>query len=313
MTGGSAQFLKAQNAAPPAWQAGMREPRSLPLFPYADPWLEAKPRWLDIDDARFHAFINTLGTLDEFAYRAGQVVATYDFQQRGGVFRGHIEARDLKPNFAYQLKLCGKPVSGQHGWGRFGDDKANAALGFQGRWWDDTEQKSGDDGYYRTLYVRAAPPRRHAMVGYIFIGDFVTDEKGNASTDFVADKPLHITWQDKQKVSLKHHQAGIWTVQSTQAPFWGYGSALAPRSIKLWYEHEKKRPARLNLPVGRYNCRLLITEESFHSKTSAGGRWLTVLATEDFHNNEPDAEPGNDLVFQMSDANMAAQQSEEKR
>ena len=300
--GSPAFFLKAQDAAVPAWQAQMREQRSLPLIPYADPWHEAKPRWLDIDDTRFHAFINKLGTLEEFSYRAGQVVFTYDRQQSGGVVRGHIEARDLKPNFAYQMKLCGKPASGARGWGQFGDDKSNAILGFGGRWWDDSEQKSGDDGYYRSLYVKAAPARRHTMVGYIFIGDFVTDEKGNVSTDFVADKPLHITWQDKQKTNLKNHQAGVWTVGSTQEPYRGYGYAFAPRSIKLWYEHEKRHPPRLKLPAGEYNCRLLVTEESFHSKTPAGGRWLTVLATEDGHDNQPDAEPANDLVFQMSAA-----------
>ncbi len=296
---GSSFFLKAQDAAIPTWRAEMREPRSLALIPYADPWRDAKPRWLDIDDARFHAFINTLGTPEEFSYRAGQVVLTYDFQQQGGIFRGHIEARDLKPNFAYQLKLCGKPAFGARGWGQFGDDKSNAALGFQGRWWDDTDQKSGWDDYYRSLYVRASPKRRHTMVGYLFIGDFVTDEKGNASHDFVADKPLHVTWQDKQKINFKHHEAGVWTVQSTQTPFRGYGYTFGPRSIKLWYEHEKGRPPRLNLPAGLYNCRLLITEESFHAKTTAGGRWLTVLATEDFQDKQPDAETTNDLVFQM--------------
>ena len=292
-------LLKAQDAAP-AWQAAMREPRSLALIPFFDPWPDSKPRWLDIDDGRFHAFINTLGTPDEFVYRVGQVVLTYDFRQNGGVFRGHIEARGLKPNFAYQLKLCGKPMSGVRGWGRFGDDKSNAALGFQGRWWDDSDQKGGFDDYYRSLYVKAAPPRRHSMVGYVFIGDFVTDEAGSAGTDFVADTPLHITWQDKQKVPFKHHEAGVWAIQSTQKPFRGYGSAFAPRTIKLWYEHEKGRPGHLKLPAGRYNCRLLVTEESFHSKTTAGGRWLTVLATEDFHEGQPDSDPANDLVFQMA-------------
>jgi hypothetical protein len=273
--------------------------RTLSLIPYQDPWTKALPRWLDIDDRRFHDFINKMGTPQEFSYQSAQVVLSYDDEQSGGVFRGHIEARGLKPNFAYQIKLCGKPKWGRRGWNEWSDDVANANLGFQGRWWDDSVQQNGWDRYYWSLYVKAPPERRHSMVGYLFIGVFVTDEKGDASHDFASEKPLHITWQNKQYTTLKHHQAGTYVVGSAQAPFVGYGGSQAPRSVKLWYEHEAKRPSRVTLPPGRYNCRLLLTEESFHAKNTAGGQWLTVLATEDFAAGRPDAKTENDLVFEM--------------
>ena len=273
--------------------------RTLTLIPYQDPWTKALPRWLDIDDRRFHDFINKIGTPEEFSYRNAQVTLAYDYGQSGGIFRGHIEARGLKPNFAYQIKLCGKPKWGRRGWGEQSDDTANANLGFASRWWDDSVQQNGWDKYYWSLYVKAAQPRRHSMVGYLFTGVFVTDEKGNASHDFASEKPLHITWQNKQVTTLKHYPAGTYSIGSTQAPFLGYGGAQELRAIKLWYEHEGKRPRRVNLPPGRYNCRLLLTEESFHAKTRAGGQWLTVLATEDWQEGRPDTNPDNDLVFEM--------------
>lgn len=273
--------------------------RTLTLVPYRDPWKEARPRWLDIANGRLHQFIKNFNTPAGFYYRAGQVTLSYDPQQSGGVFRGHLAARGLKPNFAYQIKLCGKPVFGRGGWGKQGDDEGNARLGLAGRWWDDTVQKNGWDEYYRSLYIKAPLERRHTMVGYLFAGDFVTDEQGNADTDFAIEKPLHITWQDDQYTSLKNYVAGTWTVQSTKPPFIGYGSAQSPRGVRLWYEHEKGRPTRVNLPAGHYNCRLLITEESFHSNITAGGKWLTVLATEDFQNGRPDPDLANDLVFEM--------------
>ncbi len=285
-------FASAQSEKP-------RDMCSLTLIPFLDPWKKAAPRWLDIDDRRFHDFINKIGTPQEFSYQAAQVVLTYEQQQADGIFRGHIEARALKPNFAYQIKLCGKPRYGQRGWGPFGDDNSNANLGFQGRWWDDTVQQSGWNDYYKSLYVKAETSRKHSIVGYLFAGDFVTDEMGNASHDFTIEKPLHITWQDKQMTTLKKYEAGSFVSGSTQAPYLGYGGPQVPRSIKLWYEHEAKRPAQVKLPRGQYNCRLLITEESFHSNKSAGGHWLTVLATEDLQNGQPDADSKNDLVFEM--------------
>ena len=283
-----------------------RDLRTLTLVPFLDPWKDAKPRWLDIDDRRFHDFINKIGTPQQFTYRAGQVVFTYDYQQTDGIFRGHIEARGLKPNFAYQMKLCGKPRYGKRGWWQFGDDVSNENLGLQGRWWDDTEQQSGWDDYYRSLYVKAETKRRHSMVGYLFAGDFVTDEKGDASHDFAIEKPLHITWQDKQVTSWKDFEAGTFISGSTQPPYRGYGSAQEPRDVKLWYEHEYRRPARVNLPAGKYNCRLLITEESFHAKEPVGGHWQTVLATEDFQKGKPDADPKNDVVFEMANTPITA-------
>lgn len=274
--------------------------RTILLIPYSDPWKKAKPRWLDIDDRRYHDFINHIGTTQEFSYTKSRVVLSYNLQQTGVVFRGHIEAEGLKPNFAYQMKLCGKPSFGNRGWGAQGDDKTNDDIGYQGRWWDDTVQQGGWDDYYRSLYLKAPLSKRHSMVGYLFVGDFVTDEQGKASHDFACDRPLHITWQDKQITKLKHLPAGTFSVGSTAVPYLGYGGPQAMRTVKLWYEHEANRGLHVKLPAGKYNCRFLITEESFHSKISAGGHWLTVLATEDFANGLPDDRADNDVSFVMN-------------
>jgi len=49
--------------------------------------------------------------------------------------------------------------------------------------------------------------------------------------------------------------AGTWPVQSTVAPYYGYGSALATKNIKLWYEQESGRPQPVQFASGNYDCR----------------------------------------------------------
>ncbi len=286
------------------------------LQTYDDPWPKAKPRERDIADTLYSE------TFEPFDYAASRVKLSYNRAQKNAYFRGHISARGLKPNFAYQLKLAGKPVGGSRGTGTAtsyieatssapdatpifrvvndangdstpvnGDDWTNQQLGYAGRWWDNTRAPSTNlnDAYFRnnTPY--------QTIYGYIFMGIFVTNAHGNAEADVSAARSYHITWQDKQSDAIKDVVAGTFQVAS-EPPFYGYKRETFDRKIKLWYEYEKGRARDVKLAPGTYHCRLLVTEEAFHTAGGEwGGVWQTVLATEN-----SDDDPTNDVVFVVS-------------
>ncbi|MBC6436096.1 hypothetical protein FM036_44750 [Nostoc sp. HG1] len=100
---------------------------SVKMIPYRDPWRPARERWRDIADNPLSAFIN--GS-QKFSYRNDYPIGTNGIPTRETAvtlsyasapptpyFIGRIDAKGLKPNFAYQLKLVGKPVKGTQGLG----------------------------------------------------------------------------------------------------------------------------------------------------------------------------------------------------
>jgi hypothetical protein len=306
---GAGHALEAKSSA----HAQMRSPSaSLPLIAIADPWEAAQPRWRDIGNTPFHAFLGgqqRFSYENSYPYRPGgtpiwNTQATLIYDRAPGVpyFVGRIQARGLKPNFAYQLKLMGKPQRGARGWGERGDDVANERLGYAGRWWCDSyhySQTNFDDWHYLYFYKEADPGQEHAIAGYLFMGVFVTDAKGDASVDISGRNSYHITWQGWQNgrkdTFAGAWRLGVWPFDSRgPSPFYGYGAQRPSRSsVSLFYEYEPNRPQPVVLPRGTYNCRLVLTEESFHSDLSNGGYWQSVLATED----ADDTSTFNDIVF----------------
>lgn len=342
----------------------MREPSApIPLVAFRDPWPLARERWWDIGSHRrggrdasnqFNAWLrpavpSTPVQPFDYATRAANVRLTYDQKPRGKYFVGHISARRLKPNFAYQLKLAGKPVGGPRGMGRSGsfvsvasrdwrgapvpitvlgpdgqplpingDDWTSQQLGYVGRWWNDSNASGNTnavtDRVYRSNIL-------DTIYGYQFLGVFVTDRNGDAEWDITGRRSYHATWQDWQKGPKDVHAGDFYLRGAFEMPqvlgarptFYGYG-ALPPGAgderrgqngrqvTRLFYELESRRPNPVTLARGLYRCRLLITEESFHNGNGAtrsllGGRWKTVLATEDFQAGRPDTDPANDIVF----------------
>jgi hypothetical protein len=327
------QLLHAQtdNLEPNAAQSTFVPTHAVPLDasvqmkPYRDPWLPSRERWRDIADNPLTAFQKGAQSFSyrpqplaggEIATQAPQVTLSYSTAPPVPYFIGRIDAQGLKPNFAYQLKLVGKPTKGRHGWGSEGHEWANERLGYAARWWcGHPIHASGtnfDDNHYLNEYKNALPGMEHDMYGYIYMGQFITDASGSAHVTFYGDHPYHISWQWWQG-GAKDVLAGRWLVRSAPGPNldapYGYGTALPPTSVTLYYENEPGRTQPLTLPPGLYRCRFLITEESFHNpvaSTPEGGYWKTVLASEDFVYDEDgkiighDRDPANDVVFSIS-------------
>ncbi len=290
---------KAACAAPA--EADNSNSRSIVLAPVRDPWSKAELRFKDIADTPFSdAFAR------DFSYRNARVVFTYDAAPQTDFLSGTLVARGLKPNFAYQIKLAGKPVFGSRGWGGAGDDWSNEVLGRAGRWWNDAENSTNtnnSDADFERLYKDVPDAEKTTVYGYLFVGNMVTDQNGDATRDFTTQASYHVTWQDAQ-YGIKDVIAGDYIVQSA-APFYGYGAPITPQIVRLWHEFEAGRAQPVRLPPGDYNCRLLLTEATFHNaiSTAKGGFWPTVLGSEDLDSNgQSDQNTENDVRFRIAAA-----------
>jgi hypothetical protein len=323
---------------PPQPVETINAPHTVQLKPYSDPWPSKAERWRDISNYAqrdFDAFIGRTGEIKQtFNYNNATVTLTYDQAPGASFFVGKINATGLKPNFCYQLKLVGKPTKGVRGWGALGDDAANEKLGLQARWWCDSShstQTNFTDAHYFDYHKNAATKNNtlHEIYGYLYMGMFVTDEYGSTNGDFyfTGEYNFHVTRQGWDTFG-KHHFAGEGLVYGGLLPnstteYYGYGKTATPEVnsdgtqnwVKLWYEYEyiwardsygtasQPRPTngKTELPTGKYNCRFLLTEESFHEGGTVGGVWATVLGSEDYTTTNgtltPDQDRSNDIVF----------------
>lgn len=284
---------------------------TITLQTVADPWVRATPRWRDIENVPYSSAFRAA-----FSYSNAFVRLSYARQPSNRTFQGHISARGLKPNFAYQLKLTGKPISGARGFGvqtsrveassRLpgstpversvtgtqinGDDWANQQLGYAGRWWEDTANPATtnvNDDYFQGNYPA------NTLYGYLFLGVFITDKNGVAETDFALGRAYHITWQADQN-GVFNELLGTFPITRLAS---AYDAPVSNGTQTLWYELETGRTQPVQLTSGTYHCRLLLTEEAFHTAGGTdGGIWQTVLATED----AGDQNPANDVVFSVS-------------
>jgi hypothetical protein len=81
-------------------------------------------RWLDVANQAYSATYRT-----SYNYTQATVSVTYNTQ--GNKLIGTLQAINLKPNFAYQLKLVGTPGNITN------KNIANEKIGLAGRWWQE--------------------------------------------------------------------------------------------------------------------------------------------------------------------------------
>ena len=300
--------------------AAMNVHASNTLVPFRDSWSLAQERWWDISSYhssqdnynQFNDWITSGAPNGKFSYSVNpQVTLTYDAAPLTPYFQGHIRATGLKPNFAYQIKLAGKPVSGNRGMGTAqsyvtstnelasgtpvmntvndgngdptpvnGDDWANQQLGYVGRWWDDDPTPPGtniNDAYFQTYY-----PSR-TLYGYVFMGDFITDGAGNYDKDFTGQYSYHITWEASQ--------SGAKDVIMPGSPF-TIGSAPDPGDPLRYYAYGPTAPSS---GAAQENGQSLVTLYYEYEPSRSGSAGMVMpngtyhcrllLTEETFHNN----------------------------
>jgi len=247
-------------------------------------WDDEEQRWLDMAAQPYAAG-------KKATYDYAQAVVALDLAPSGAALQGTLTAAGLKPSFAYQLKLNGRPAA------LFGDerdDEANERLGFAGRWWareirrsdgEIVRQWRSNDKEYEGWKFRRFHDAEHDVVfeGYLLFDYLVTDANGNARLDIALDSSFHVLFKTSQRPPKPNDSAPTaHQVVATAASGW-YDADLPPQTVELYAEWEPTRalPGQLVLPPGDYRCQLFLTEETFHEREPDSGAWPTVLAAPD--------------------------------
>jgi len=201
-------------------------------------------RWRDIAENTYSPSYQA-----NFNYSQANVSLTYELSSPS--FSGTFEAAGLKPNFAYQLKLQGKPVE---------DPVSNQHLRDVGRSYD------------------VAP---NLTIGYVIFDFLLTGRNGEANCSFSVANSYHVLWKTNQRTPQPNDSIPKWLSveggpdDSPQA----YTANVTPTIVGIYAEWEKGVPGNVSLPAGNYDVEFIITEESFHSPIddALGGYWSTVM------------------------------------
>lgn len=240
-------------------------------------------RWMDVADQEYStSYRNTYG------YSNANVRAT--FTRTARVFSGEIIAKNLKPNFAYQIKLVGEPGT-----------PSNERIGFAGRWWQeewngrewsngcnlnskgDGSSPSPNDKTYFSRYRIADPisptKRRYRYTAYLVMGYFITDMNGDASVKFSGDSSYHMLSKTILMArTAKDGSVHMATFTPDPSVHRAYDTSYGTKTIGVFGEWERLPVGGIRLKPGDYSCKLILTEESFHD--SGGkyiGRWAAAM------------------------------------
>lgn len=241
-------------------------------------------RWLDSADQTYRASYRD-------SYNYSQATATVTYSAIGKTLVGKFVAQNLKPNFAYQLKLVGEP----------GID-GNEQIGLTGRWWQEewnglswangqnlnnkgtgSSPNPNDLVYFsrRSVEDPGSPSGYHyRYTGYLLFAYFITDESGHASIDFETGNSYHVVWKTSQR-SRTSNDGPLQTVTFDPDPSQpAYDTDLPESTISIFGEWERLPANEVDLPDGQYICQMVLTEESFHGTTPLAGNWAAALRAE---------------------------------
>lgn len=240
-------------------------------------------RWRDVADYYYaESYRNT--------YDYDQAIVQIDFATDSNALFGTLNASNLKPNFAYQLKLVGTPGT-----------MSNEQVGLAGRWWQEewngtdwangqnlnnkgngTSPNPNDLLYFERVLVNDpdSPTGRHyRFTGYLVFDYFITDDKGNAVFDFVTNSSYHVLW----KTSQRTHTSNDGPVKSItfdpdpNSP--AYDTDYGVYTFAIFGEWERLPIEGILLFDGSYDVSFLLTEESFHScSVEYSGCWAGAMS-----------------------------------
>lgn len=218
-------------------------------------------RWFDLADNRYSDRFRSFFSYTNRGPNAPEV--RLQVKPAGETLSGRIEARRLKPNFCYQIKVLGD----------FSDRTSFERIGYTGRWRLPGYITNYDDADY------VACSNKAAVEAYVLFDFMITDDSGHSVRDFGLDSSLHVL------VRLRPRHGCVASVKAAIAPTNAAVYATprhAAATEAVWVEYEYRRYTSTNLvvrlPRGTYRARLALTEECFHSRAPGGGRWATVMS-----------------------------------
>jgi hypothetical protein len=224
------------------------------------------------------------------SYDYDQAVVQIHYTTDENTLFGTLVAANLKPNFAYQMKLVG--TSGT---------TANEFVGLAGRWWQEewngTAWASGQnlnnkgDGtspnpnyliYFERVLVSdpSSPTGRHyRFTGYLVFDYFITDDEGDAVFDFVCSSSYHVLWKTTQRTATAADGPVKSRTFDPDPNLPAYDTDYGESVISIFGEWERLPIGGLQLSHGSYDISFVLTEESFHScSVEYSGCWAGAMA-----------------------------------
>jgi hypothetical protein len=247
-------------------------------------------RWLNIADQAYKAAYRT-----GYNYTQASVQVTFDPDAL--TLHGTLSAANLKPNFAYQLKLAG-----------YSDTPSNERIGLSGRWWQEewngTKWANGqnlndkgvtgtspnpNDAVYlarRDIPDASSPSGKHyRYTGYTVFDYFITDNNGNASLSFGADSCYHVLWKTSQRGRTASDGPIKTSSFDVGPPLPAYDTDHPAATVGVYGEWERLPVGGVPLSPGDYACQIILTEECFHgSGGQYAGGWAAAMGADiNFH------------------------------
>jgi len=242
-------------------------------------------RWLNIAD---QVYAETY--IDSYNYT--QATVNVVFETRASIFRGTLTATNLKPNFAYQIKLAG-----------FSGTGSNERIGLAGRWWqeswngsewaggsnlnnkgDGSRPNPNDLTYFerRDIVDSSSPTGKlYQYTGYLPFDVFITDDSGNASHEFMTGSCFHVFWKTSQRTPTANDgpvKAGQFN-PNPLSPAYDIDHDTA--TVGVFGEWERLPMGNVHLAAGEYGCQMILTEESFHgSGGEHSGNWAAAMGAD---------------------------------
>ena len=239
-------------------------------------------RWLDIANQSYSESYRNI-------YNYTQATVQIDFFPVDQTLSGTLIAINLKPNFAYQLKLVGTPGT-----------KENEYIGLVGRWWqeewDGTQWTNGqnlnDNGngsspnpndlvYYsrRDVTDATSPTGLHyKFTGYLCFDYFITDEQGDATITFETGSCYHVLWKTTQRSHTAYDGPIETTTFTADTSSPAYDINYPEQTVDIFGEWERLPMGNVHLSSSEYVAQLTLTEESFHGDGGQyAGNWAAAM------------------------------------
>jgi hypothetical protein len=239
-------------------------------------------RWMDVAGQTYSSDFQ-----DSYNYSQATVHVSYN--TFGESLTGKLIAQNLKPNFAYQLKLVGTPGTTD-----------NELIGLAGRWWQEEWNGSAwtngqnlndkgtgsspnpNDNTYLTRKSMAditSPTGLHyRYTGYLLFGYFITDSNGDANLYFETGNCYHVLWKTTQRARVAE-DGPLKTVTFDPVLSTAYDVDYPSSTVSIFGEWERLPMGNVNLATGNYNCQIVLTEESFHGTDPLEGNWAAAMST----------------------------------
>ncbi|MDX9979813.1 MAG: immunoglobulin domain-containing protein [Lentisphaeria bacterium] len=222
-----------------------------------------------------------------YSYAQARVVVAYETV--ADTFVGRLVAANLKPNFAYQIKLEAAPGS-----------PCAERLGSVGRYWRETwssmawaegwnlnnkgDGSSPNPNDVTYLANRDVPDAtsptglKYRFTTYLLLGYFITDANGNGTVDLRLDSSYHVLWREDQRTREAVDGPVERRTFQADAASPAYDSDGEEQTVGIFAEWERLPSGGLRLPDGDYELKLVLTEESFHCGDALDGWWATVMS-----------------------------------